>query len=60
MLLEITLNYMELEVDFRCLMFTSLMINYTDNMTLRTKQQHSTCLVIVVIVVVVLVPQWCV
>lgn len=59
MLLEITLNYMELEVDFRCLMFTSLMINYTDNMTLRTKQQHSTCLVTVV-VVVVLVTQWCV
>ena len=50
---------MELEVDFRCLMFTSLMINYTDNMTLRTKQQHSTCLVTVV-VVVVLVAQWCV
>ena len=54
MFVEITLNYMELEVDFRCLMFTSLMINYAYNMTLRTQQQHSTRLVIAVIVSIVL------
>ena len=52
MFLEITLNYMELEVDFRCLMFTSLMISYAYNMPLRPQQQHSTSLVLAVIVLI--------